>query len=324
MAAKNTVNIQKMRSAASELDNIYASMQKNIKTLEETMNSVKRVWSGDAAATYLKQYDKNHDSFRKMAAAIKSASQALGESCNTYGQADNRAMDIVEKMAYKVSYKVVSEQGEQLKNIAKDMDNYVNQINQIVSKLGNDELLQSVRADLNKFKKQMEEEKTVLNFAGQVLVDVVQSYTSSEKKIVQKVDRVKAHNRDFYKRPVAVASAGAASGATATATATAHATVNSSGGTTIYQETTNVYVSGGTAGAAVPDIETPIPEAASYVAADIAGVSAGTEAASAGVSAAAMAGVGIVSGMAAAAGGIIGSATGKTISDKMKDKETKK
>ena len=229
-------------------------------------------------------------------------------------------------MAYKVSYKVVSEQGEQLKNIAKDMDNYVNQINQIVSKLGNDELLQSVRADLNKFKKQMEEEKTVLNFAGQVLVDVVQSYTSSEKKIVQKVDRVKAHNRDFYKRPVAVASAGAASGATATATATAHATVNSSGGTTIYQETTNVYVSGGTAGTAVPDIETPIPEAASYVAADIAGagVSAGTEAASAGVSAAAMAGVGIVSGMAAAAGGIVGSATGKTISDKMKDKETKK
>jgi|UPI0005D2C8D5 WXG100 family type VII secretion target len=98
MAAKNTVNIQKMRSAASELDNIYASMQKNIKTLEETMNSVKRVWSGDAAATYLKQYDKNHDSFRKMAAAIRSASQALGESCNTYGQADNRAMDIVEKM----------------------------------------------------------------------------------------------------------------------------------------------------------------------------------------------------------------------------------
>ncbi len=229
-------------------------------------------------------------------------------------------------MAYKVSYKVVSEQGEQLKNIAKDMDNYVNQINQIVSKLGNDELLQSVRADLNKFKKQMEEEKTVLNFAGQVLVDVVQSYTSSEKKIVQKVDRVKAHNRDFYKRPVAVASAGAASGATATATATAHATVNSSGGTTIYQETTNVYVSGGaadtvSAGAAM-DTASSIPETASYMAADIAGASAG--AASAGVSAAAMAGVGIVSGMAAAAGSIVGSATGKTISDKMKDKETKK
>ena len=111
-------------------------------------------------------------------------------------------------MAYKVSYKVVSEQGEQLKNIAKDMDNYVNQVNQIVSKLGNDELLQQVRTDLNKFRQQLEEEKTVLNLAGQVIVDVIQSYTGVEKKSVAKVDKAKAHNRDFYKRPVAVASAG--------------------------------------------------------------------------------------------------------------------
>ena len=59
-------------------------------------------------------------------------------------------------MAHKVSYKVVSEQGEQLKKTAKDMDNYVTQLNQIVSKLGSDELLQSVRADLNKFKALLE------------------------------------------------------------------------------------------------------------------------------------------------------------------------
>ena len=32
-------------------------------------------------------------------------------------------------MAYKVSYKVVSQQGEQLKNIAKEMDNYITQVN---------------------------------------------------------------------------------------------------------------------------------------------------------------------------------------------------
>ena len=113
-------------------------------------------------------------------------------------------------MAYKVSYKVVSEQGEQLKNTAKDMDNYITQINQIVSKLGNDELLVSVREDLKKFGKQLEEEKTILNLAGQILSEIVQSYSGAEKKSVQKVDKAKAHNRDFYKRPVAVASAGSA------------------------------------------------------------------------------------------------------------------
>ena len=148
-------------------------------------------------------------------------------------------------MAYKVSYKVVSQQGEQLKTIAKEMDNYVNQINQIVSKLGSDELLQSVRSDLNKFKKQLEEEKTILNLAGQVITDVVQGYTGVEKKSVSKVDKAKAHNRDFYKRPVSVASAGggAATAAAAGAGAAASATsVNvSSTSASFESHTTNVF-----------------------------------------------------------------------------------
>ena len=147
-------------------------------------------------------------------------------------------------MAYKVSYKVVSEQGEQLKNIAKEMDNYVNRLNQIVSKLGSDELLQSVRGDLNKFKQQLEEEKTILNLAGQVITDVVQNYSGTEKKSVGKVDKAKAHNRDFYKRPVAVASAGGASAGAAGSTAAAYASsstvnVGSVSGHTI--NTTNIF-----------------------------------------------------------------------------------
>lgn len=155
-------------------------------------------------------------------------------------------------MAYKVSYKVVSEQGEQLKNIAKDMDNYINQVNQIVSKLGNDELLQSVRSDLNKFKQQLEEEKTVLNLAGQVIVDVIQSYTGVEKKSVSKVDKAKAHNRDFYKRPVAVASAGGGAGAGAGAAAAGGSVNVASASSVSYKSvsnTTNVYTSAPSMGA---------------------------------------------------------------------------
>lgn len=99
MAAKNTVNVQKMRTAAGQLENIYTSMQKQIKTLDETMSSVKRVWTGEAATTYLKQYEKNLKSFQNMAKAIKSASLALEESCKTYDQADNSAMDLVQKLS---------------------------------------------------------------------------------------------------------------------------------------------------------------------------------------------------------------------------------
>ncbi|MCR5831873.1 MAG: hypothetical protein K6G67_07030 [Lachnospiraceae bacterium] len=156
-------------------------------------------------------------------------------------------------MAYKVSYKVVTEQGEQLKNIAKEMDNYVNRINQITSKLGSDELLQQVRSDLNKFKQQLEEEKTVLNLAGQVITDVVQNYTGAEKKSVGKVDKAKAHNRDFYKRPVAVASAGggAAAGAAGAAGASFTSSSVNVGSVTNSQtitNTTNMY--GSSTGAA--------------------------------------------------------------------------
>ena len=157
-------------------------------------------------------------------------------------------------MAYKVSYKVVTEQGEQLKNIAKEMDNYINRINQIVSKLGSDELLQQVRGDLNKFKQQLEEEKTVLNLAGQVITDVVQNYSGTEKKSVGKVDKAKAHNRDFYKRPVSVASAGGASagmtGAVASGAASASSvTVGSISNSQSFSNTTNVF-SGASTGAA--------------------------------------------------------------------------
>ena len=202
-------------------------------------------------------------------------------------------------MAYKVSYKVVSEQGEQLKNIAKDMDNYVSQLNQIVSKLGNDELLQSVRGDLNKFRQQLEEEKTVLNLAGQIIGEVVQNYTGVEKKSVSKVDKAKAHNRDFYKRPVAVASAGAASaGAAAGAaggTATSYASSVNVSAVTNNQSvtnTTNIINA-----AAAPQAAEAVTAAASVTGTAAAGMS-GKEAAMVGSIAAAV-------GSVAAAGGAV-------------------
>ena len=98
MAAKNTVNKQKMRSAISELENIYSNMQKQLKTLDETMSSVKKVWTGEAANTYLKSYQKNLKDFQNMANAINSAVNALAEACNIYDEVDYNAMDIVSKM----------------------------------------------------------------------------------------------------------------------------------------------------------------------------------------------------------------------------------
>ena len=98
MAAKNTVNIQKMRSAITELENIHSNMEKQIKTLDETMSSVKKVWTGEAANKYLKAYQTNLKDFQNMAGAIQSAVNALADSCGTYETVDANAMDIVAKM----------------------------------------------------------------------------------------------------------------------------------------------------------------------------------------------------------------------------------
>ncbi len=211
-------------------------------------------------------------------------------------------------MAYKVSYKVVSEQGDQLKNIAKEMDDYVSRLNQIVSKLGNDELLQSVRGDLNKFKQQLEEEKTVLNLAGQILGEVVQNYTGVEKKSVSKVDKAKAHNRDFYKRPVAVASAGGASAGTVQSAAgySSSVNINTTTNTQSVTNTTNVF------NAASPDAAGMATAAASAVGTAASGMS-GKEAAMVGSIAAAV-------GSVAAAGGAV---AGAELAEKRREANTK-
>ena len=194
-------------------------------------------------------------------------------------------------MAYKVSYKVVSEQGEALKKTAKDMDNYINQLDQITSKLGNDELFQSVREQLKTFRQQLEEERTVLNLAGQVITEVIQSYTGAEKKSVSKVDKAKAHNRDFYKRPVAVASAGgatagaAASGGSVNVSAAASSVTN----TTVIHNTTNVINSAPTpSGGAETSIPvTPVSSSVGGTTAG-AGIGEGVAAAAAALGAAAV------------------------------------
>lgn len=213
-------------------------------------------------------------------------------------------------MAYKVSYKVVSEQGEALKKTAKDIDNYINQLDQITSKLGNDELFQSVREQLKKFRQQLEEERTVLNLAGQVITEVIQSYTGVEKKSVSKVDKAKAHNRDFYKRPVAVASAGGASAGDASAGAVASGgsvnvsvAASSVTNTTVIHNTTNVVNS------------SPAPSVGATTSIPV------TPVASSGGGATAGAGIG--EGVAAAAAGALGAVAAVVGAEAVTKKKTK-
>ena len=114
--------------------------------------------------------------------------------------------------SYKVSYKVLRQQGDDMKATAKLLDGYAEQVAKINGKLGDDALLAEVRKNLSKLREQLVESRAVINTAGEFLVSAVDGYSDVEVRQVKKVDGTKAHNRDFYKNPVVVASAGGAAG----------------------------------------------------------------------------------------------------------------
>ncbi|MCL1835768.1 MAG: WXG100 family type VII secretion target [Oscillospiraceae bacterium] len=98
--AKSTVNLQKMKTASSELDKIYATMTANKKKLDENVAALQKIWAGEGAQAYLRAYSENARDFALMAEAIKGCSATLATVSTTYGKADTAAADAIKaKMA---------------------------------------------------------------------------------------------------------------------------------------------------------------------------------------------------------------------------------
>lgn len=95
--AQRTVDMQKMKTAAGELDKIYSSMQQQLKKLDENMASLKGIWTGEAAAAYLNAYRQNAGDIQKLATAIRSASVTLSTISNNYNKADAQAAEMIKQ-----------------------------------------------------------------------------------------------------------------------------------------------------------------------------------------------------------------------------------
>jgi WXG100 family type VII secretion target len=93
--AASTVNVQKMKSVASELDKIYASMTNNKKKLDETIAALQKVWAGEGSAAYQAAYRENSQDFALLAEAIRGCSATLNTSAVTYSKADTAAADAI-------------------------------------------------------------------------------------------------------------------------------------------------------------------------------------------------------------------------------------
>jgi len=93
--AQSTVNLQKMKSAASELEKIYTTMTNTKKKLDELMGQLPKVWAGEGAQAYRRAYQENSRDFALLAEAIRNCSATLNTSAGNYSKADMAAAEAI-------------------------------------------------------------------------------------------------------------------------------------------------------------------------------------------------------------------------------------
>ena len=93
--ATQQVNAAKLKSTGVNLTNLAAKMKSEMNKLDENIQKVSSVWSGEASASYLYQADKAN--LAQLTQILQQMGAALGEFSNSNTQADNKAMDLVHK-----------------------------------------------------------------------------------------------------------------------------------------------------------------------------------------------------------------------------------
>ncbi len=107
---------------------------------------------------------------------------------------------------YKVSYKLLAQQADDLTKLGTKLGTLAETLNAIPAKMGQGEMLEKAKADIQALASQMGSQGELLSIAGATLSEVVEDYSGVETKMVQQTETTRAHNRDFYKNPVAVSS----------------------------------------------------------------------------------------------------------------------
>lgn len=92
---QSTVDIQKLKSVAAELDKSYATINNQIKKLDEVMANLGQIWKGEGAKAYQNAYLQNTQNFLQLAEAVGSCSASLITIANTYGKADMAAAEAI-------------------------------------------------------------------------------------------------------------------------------------------------------------------------------------------------------------------------------------
>ena len=95
--ATQQVNATKLKKAGSELNSLSSKIKAEVTKLDENMQKVSSVWSSDASAAYIKQYNADKVNFNELVQVMKEMGDSLIQFSNKYQQADNKASDLVHK-----------------------------------------------------------------------------------------------------------------------------------------------------------------------------------------------------------------------------------
>ncbi len=96
--ASTTANLQKLKQASTELENISVAMVTNHSKLTEVMQQLSSKWHGEAAGRYLDEFYSHSPDLEKMAAVIDSASRSLDTVGNIYAKAEDEASGTIRAM----------------------------------------------------------------------------------------------------------------------------------------------------------------------------------------------------------------------------------
>ena len=88
--ASQQVNAAKLKSTGVNLTNLAAKMKSEMNKLDENIQKVSSVWSGEASASYLKRYQADKANLAQLTQILQQMGPALGEFSNSYTQADNK------------------------------------------------------------------------------------------------------------------------------------------------------------------------------------------------------------------------------------------
>ena len=96
--AKITTDSGKMQNVSKELDGLHNNLKSNLQKMDEYVDTLKKLWQSEAAATYINNYQSHAADVKALATAMQGCSQTLAQIAQSYDKADRDAQEAIQSL----------------------------------------------------------------------------------------------------------------------------------------------------------------------------------------------------------------------------------